>query len=226
VPQTTPADTRPAISLPTAAALFVALAGPSVFVIVSDAIFGEFPRLAIQIALQVLYCGLPAFVLWVVIRHERLPLGSIGLRRPGWSTFVWGIALWAALYLLPLVTTPLTNALGAPGLEEGVQRLAAIPVWFRLAVGVTGGVIEELLYRGYAVERLATITGRRWLGGAISAVVFGLAHIPTWGLGFALGADLPFGIVMTAFYLWRRDLLANMLAHSAGVGVAMVTLSP
>jgi membrane protease YdiL (CAAX protease family) len=93
-------------------------------------------------------------------------------------------------------------------------------------VGVTGGAIEETLYRGYAIERLATITGRRWLGGAISAVAFGLAHVPGWGIGFALAADLPFGIVMTLFYLWRRDLVANILAHSTVLVVSLLTAVP
>jgi len=55
---------------------------------------------------------------------------------------------------------------------------------------VTGGIVEDTLYRGYAIERLATITRRRWLGATISVVAFGLAHIPAWGIGFALGADL------------------------------------
>jgi hypothetical protein len=29
---------------------------------------------------------------------------------------------------------------------------------------------------------------------------------------------------MTAFYLWRRDLIANMLAHSTGLVVSMLVL--
>jgi membrane protease YdiL (CAAX protease family) len=104
--------------------------------------------------------------------------------------------------------------------------LARLPVWWRIIVGVTGGAVEEVLYRGYAIERLAMITGRRWLGGSIAAVAFGLAHVPAWGVGFAMGADLPFGIVMTLFYLWRRDLLANIFAHSTGMVVALLTEVP
>ena len=111
-------------------------------------------------------------------------------------------------------------------MQAGLDQLAAMPAWFRVVVGLTGGMIEEIFYRGYAIERLAIITGRAWLGGLISAVIFGLAHIPEWGLGFALAADMPFGLLMTAFYLWRRDLLANILAHSTGLVVAMLTVVP
>ena len=63
-------------------------------------------------------------------------------------------------------------------------------------------------------------------GGAFSAIAFGLAHIPAWGTGFALGADLPFGIVMTLFYLWKRDLLADILAHSTALVVGILTAVP
>jgi membrane protease YdiL (CAAX protease family) len=214
-------------NLATSLTLLVALAGPVLFVMLSDRLFGESPSLGIQVVLHLLFCGLAGLIIWVVIRLERLPLRSIGVRRPDWATFVSGVLLWlVTLFLLPLITAPLLNAMGTAGLDAGLQQLAKLPAWFRVFLGVTGGVVEEILYRGYAVERLATITGREWLGGAISAVAFGLAHIPTWGIGFALAADLPFGILMTVFYLWRRDLLANMLAHSTGLVVAMLTTVP
>ena len=93
-------------------------------------------------------------------------------------------------------------------------------------MGATSGAVEEFLYRGYATERLGALTGSRGVGAGLATLGFALAHVPAWGLGFALTADLPFGIVMTAFYLWRRDLLANMLAHSAGLVFAMSTVVP
>ncbi len=213
--------------LTTGAALLAALVGPPLFIVIPDRLFGEFPSLGIQIVLQLLYCALAGSILWVVLRVERLPLQSIGLRRPTWLTLLWGVALaLATLYVLPLITRPLVNALGAEGFEAGVQRLARLPTWFRIVVGVAGGAVEETLYRGYAIERLTAITGRRWLGATIATVAFVLAHVPAWGLAYTLGANLPFGVVMTLFYLWRRDLLANILAHSTGLVVALLIAVP
>ena len=218
-------DPSRAPKLATAIALLLALAGPPLFVVVSDRVFGESPSLVTQVVLQFLYCGLAAAVVWIVLCGERLPLRSIGLRRPDWSTLVTAVALCAVgFYVLPLMTTPLLNVLGSDHGQAGVRQLASLPVWFRVILGATGGVVEETLYRGYAVERLATITGRPWLGGTITVLAFALAHIPEWGVAFALGADLPFGIVMTLCYLWKRDLLANILAHSTGLVVAMLTI--
>jgi uncharacterized protein len=211
----------------TSLGLIVALAGPPLFVVVPDLLFGAYPSLQIQVVLQFLYCGLAGFVVWVVVGQEHLPLQSIGVRRPDWSTIISAILLLGVgLYVLPLMTAPLLNAIGKDSFRSGIRRLVPLPVWFRIVVGATGGIVEETLYRGYALERLATITGRPWLGAAISVVAFGLAHIPAWGTGFALAADLPFGILMTLFYLWKRDLLANILAHSTSLVVAMLTTVP
>lgn len=118
------------------------------------------------------------------------------------------------------------HAAQGEGVEEGIRQLAALPPWFRLFIGVTSGTVEELLYRGYAVERLAALTGRRSVGAGLATLGFAVAHVPAWGLNVALIGDLLFGILMTAFYLCRRDLVANMVAHSAGLVYAMATVAP
>jgi membrane protease YdiL (CAAX protease family) len=213
--------------LTTGLAIVTALVGPPLFVVVSNRLFGRSPTLAIQIVLQILFCGFAALIVWVVMRRERLSLESIGIRQPTWATLISGIVLWGVNWIwTPLIAQPVLNTFGRHGLEAGLQELVLMPVWFRVFVHLTGGMVEEILYRGYAIERLGILTGHRWMGGVISAVIFGLAHIPTWGVAFALGVDLPFGIVMTIFYLWRRDLIANMIAHSGGGVVAMLTDVP
>ena len=218
---------RRTVRWPTAVGLVVALAGPAALAAISPRAVGDDPSLRLQILLQAVFCGLAVFVFAVVLRCERLPLLSIGLRRPGFSTVVTALLLFlTGFVLLPLVTGPLVRAWGQQGADAGTAELAVLPVWFRLVLGATGGIVEETLYRGYAVERLATITGHRWLGATIATLAFGAAHIPAWGLGFALVADLPAGIILVLFYLWRRDLIANMLGHSGGLIVAMVTIVP
>jgi membrane protease YdiL (CAAX protease family) len=204
--------------------LVVALLGPPVFAVLSSEALGAAPGLGIQVALQVLYVGMAAFVVWIVVRRERCSLSSIGLRRPTLATVAAGLLLaGVTLYVLPVMTDPLALALGA-NVEPGIDELVTMPLWFRAALGATGGAIEELLYRGYAIERLTTVIGRRWVAGSASLIAFTLAHVPMWGIGFALAAVLPFGIVMTVVYLWRRDLAANALGHSVGLVVAMGSL--
>jgi membrane protease YdiL (CAAX protease family) len=206
--------------------LAIALCGPPLFAVVTSAAEAVTSSLAVQFALQLLYVAMAGLVIWIVVQRERRPLASIGLKKPGPATVAVGLLLAAfTVFVLPVVTDPLVNASGA-NVQPGIDRLASLPGWFRVALAATGGPIEELLYRGYAIERLITLTGRRWMAGAVSTIAFALAHVPAWGIGFALAADLPFGIVMTVVYLWRRELAANAIAHGTGLVAAMMAIAP
>lgn len=214
------------VSRATYYAIPAALVGPSLLAWYwSSAAEGAFllPR---EIAFQALYCGLAAIVLWVIVARERLGLGSVGLRRPTLSTLLLAALIYGAGVVLQYLTAPLGAFVGTEAVGRAVGQLAMAPPAFRITLAVTGGVIEEFLYRGYAIERLSTISRSPWFAATASTTVFALAHIPLWGVGYSLIVVLPFGIMMAAFYLWRRDLAANMIAHSAGLVVAMITIVP
>ena len=83
------------------------------------------------------------------------------------------------------------------------------------------GIVEELVFRGYAIERTEALTGSRIAGFVVSVVTFSLAHLAYWGWG-ALITVTAVGAVLTLFYQWRRDLPANMLAHFAVDGIQLL----
>jgi membrane protease YdiL (CAAX protease family) len=79
---------------------------------------------------------------------------------------------------------------------------------------LTGGLAEEFLYRGHAQTRLEQLTGSAPLAAALSVLAFALAHGPLWGPGPVVSLLFSGGF-LAAFFLWRRDLLANVVAHVA-----------
>src|ERR1700728_2877473 len=95
-----------------------------------------------------------------------------------------------------------------------------------LILALRAGAIEELFYRGIAIEQLTLLTGRRWLGAVIAAALFIFAHalIFDWPQLIPIAAAT---LVLTLLYLWRGDLWANILAHVLvdAVGLAQVTLA-
>jgi membrane protease YdiL (CAAX protease family) len=204
--------------------LLVATVGPPALVITSHRLFGERPSLATEFWLQLTLCVLAALVVFIV-GLERQSLRSIGLRVPTRATIVTGLVLFVVTFvLLPFLTGPLGHMLGRVRVDAGVARIRAWPIWFRLFVSFTSGPVEETLYRGYLVERLLVWTGRRWLTAGVAILVFGAAHVPTWGTGFAMTADLSAGVLLVAGYLWQRDLIANMAAHTAGLVLQLLVL--
>jgi membrane protease YdiL (CAAX protease family) len=210
--------TRTAVSALTLAA---AVLGPPLLAFADRATPGA-PRPVFPVLLQLAFCAIAAGVLLVVTRVERLPLSSIGIRRPGAGTAVTVVVLAAAAWLLPLLTQPLVRAMvDTDAVAAAMQRLFAMPLWLRWLVAATSGFVEEILYRGYAIERLSTFAGHRWRGAVLAALIFALAHTPVWGARFALAVDLPFGLLMTGSYLWRRDVIANGAVHSGLLVLAL-----
>ena len=94
-----------------------------------------------------------------------------------------------------------------------MEQVIAFPVWYRSAAVICAGVVEELMFRGFTITRLARLTGSIWLAGAIAVLAFAALHVPMWGWGFAVGG-LFGGAVTTAFFIWRKDLLAMMVFHA------------
>jgi membrane protease YdiL (CAAX protease family) len=73
------------------------------------------------------------------------------------------------------------------------------------------GLAEEVFYRGYAIERLEALLPNRWLAALIPLLCFTAFHYRQ-GLAGVFVA-LVLGAILTALYLWKRNLIANIIAH-------------
>ena len=155
---------------------------------------------------------LGAVLVAMVLKTERQPFASLGWRKPGWPTLAWGVlAALAMLLCYPLVQL----GLRALGLEvskpEGVN-FRELPVWAVLMLALRAGVVEELLFRGFLLERLEWLSGKAWVGALLSLAFFVAVHLRGWSPGHLVFVTVAGGL-MTLLYVWRRDLGCNILAH-------------
>lgn len=170
-----------------------------------------------------------------MLRLSRTSYRAIGFASPeSWPrTFGWA-ALATALVILGGfgVSALLTNAFdwappNAAYVSSSITRdPLAYATWIVLVVWGSAAFGEELLFRGFILDRLQVACGRGsvGLGCAIvlQAVLFGVMH----------GVQGPTGIVMTAYAglvlagAWLasgRNLWASILAHGA-VDTILLTL--
>jgi membrane protease YdiL (CAAX protease family) len=97
------------------------------------------------------------------------------------------------------------------GHGPGSAAFEKLPLWLITLIVLRAGVVEELFYRGYAIERLRMIGLGPFWSVTIPLVIFSLGH---WSGGAAnILIAFAAGIILTGFYLWRRDLVANMIGH-------------
>ena len=149
-----------------------------------------------------------AALLVIIRRGERLPFRSIGLGIcRWWKSMAWG-------FVIAIVSAAVAGGLAyltGYGHGPGSAAFEKLPLWLITLIVIRAGVVEELFYRGYAIERLRLIGLGRFWSVIIPLVIFSLGH---WSGGVAnILIAFAAGALLTGFYLWRRDLVANMIGH-------------
>jgi len=150
-----------------------------------------------------------AITLLIVIRRgEHLPLTSVGIGTSTWTkSLLWALALAAICAAIAILIVIVTHYNGGPNAES----FSRLPVWLISVICLRAGVVEEFFYRGYAIERLQLLGLNRFWAAAIPLLIFSVGH---WTGGVVnIVIALVLGAVLSAFYLWRRDLVANMIGH-------------
>ncbi len=162
---------------------------------------------------EVLWWVAVVIILLYVAFAERRPFASIGFRKPTILDLVLaviaGILMVAGTVFIYSIVFPALHLTMNAGT---IRYLLETPFWYRLMLVTRAAVAEELLFRGYPIERMGELVGSRMLAALVSCAVFTYAHLANWGVAQLIVAGYG-GVVLTALYLWRRNLWANMLAH-------------
>ena len=188
--------------------LFISLFG---FIAVRFAFraFGASDSISANVWREVVVCILAAILIVLVRYGERLPLKSIGLGTAPWRQSIrFGCILTAVIGITAWFVIMFTGY----GHGAGSAAFNKEPIWFTALGVIRAGIVEELFFRGYAIERLESIGCGRFLSAAIPLVLFAGTH---WTGGIpSIIIALVLGGILTGFYLWRRDLVANMIGHT------------
>jgi membrane protease YdiL (CAAX protease family) len=157
-----------------------------------------------------------AAILLYVRKIERRLLSSIGFRTPGISNIALGAcagllitAVLGAMYFVVLPALHLNDSMAS---TSNAGALMATPFWWRFISTIRAAVTEEVLFRGYAMERIEELSGSRTVAVVVSCVIFTLAHVSSWGWSHELFVAVG-GLAFSLLYLWRRNLWVNIIAH-------------
>jgi uncharacterized protein len=166
------------------------------------------PGAALTLAREACMFASAGLLVWLVRKREGLPLTSIGIgTSPLWKSLAWGVVIAIACIVPAALLVKLTGY----GHGAASQAFAKLPVWVLFVVVLRAGIVEELFFRGYAIERLRAVGAGHIASWAIPLAIFSAAH---WTGGAAnILIALVLGGILTAFYLWRRDLVSNMFGH-------------
>jgi membrane protease YdiL (CAAX protease family) len=160
------------------------------------------------------WCFAAAILLWLTLA-ERLPPSSIGFRAPTWKSVAFGIlAAVVTTAIMVVCFTVIVRALHLSLAAALAQQQAILrtPFWYRVLLVLRAAVVEEILFRGYLIEKVRQLSGNTPLAVVISIVAFSLAHLRAWGPAQLIAVSAV-GTVLALLYVWRRDLPSNMFCH-------------
>jgi uncharacterized protein len=143
----------------------------------------------------------------IVLFWEKRPLTSIGLRMPRPGDVLPAFGALVAFYLISFIG----NSLGSVPNPKAFPIFYALPWVIRLWM-LSVVVCEEIMFRGYFIERVEHLTGGAWIAAALSCILFGLNHASGWGFGYIF-VVAAVGASYATLYVWRRNLPACMIVH-------------
>jgi membrane protease YdiL (CAAX protease family) len=161
---------------------------------------------------ELLLFALAGALAFIIRRKERLGWDSVGLQRPA----AGNTALWVLITMLCLVPAlalafGLIKLLALPVGSADAAAFDKLPRLVMLLVIVRAGFIEEFFYRGYAIERLQSLTGSRVWSAGFPLVLFAVVHYRQGWAGILI-AFLT-AAVLTWIYLRKRNLWINVTTH-------------
>jgi CAAX protease family protein len=165
-------------------------------------------------------------VAWASLRLRGLRWRDVGLCLPArWPRLVavgvgWGVAMWLLEFY---VTMPVLDRLLGYGTDlstfdevagnAGVLAIYLSASWLLAAFG------EEMVWRGYALPRLAELIGGGTRGWVLALVVvnaaFGLAHLYQ-GWNGVIQAAVGGALLGVLYLASGRNLVAPIVAHGLG----------
>jgi hypothetical protein len=151
-------------------------------------------------------------------------LRELGFMRPKrwWTVPIWVIGILvayvAAQALVPMLVGRFME-LPEPDLSryDAIRGNLSAAITMALILPLTASIPEEVIYRGFLMNRLMRIFGAG-LGGAaltvfVQAVLFGVVHFQ-WGIGGVIITTIMGAVWGTAFLLCGRNLWIMIIAHS------------
>jgi membrane protease YdiL (CAAX protease family) len=176
----------------------------------------QIPRISIYLS--------SCLVLWalfigamLVLKVEGAPFASLGLHfeLDSGSTLLWIAALLVYSLSVAAGAQELRrrwNVPVPPILARVLPETLQETLVFLLVVCPTSGIAEEVLFRSFAITRLAALTGDAWSATAIAAAGFAFGHTYQGAIGMV--TTLLIGLGYSVSYLVTGSLMPAIIAHA------------
>jgi membrane protease YdiL (CAAX protease family) len=135
-----------------------------------------------------------------------------------------GVVLWVAFDVL---LTPLVESLLMTETDysrfEAIRNNLAKTLKLLASIWLSAAICEEVIFRGFLVDRITTLASRKWLAVLISAILFGLMHFYQGASGIVI--TMIGGLVFGYLYLRSKfNLLLLVISHGVADSIFFINI--
>ncbi len=191
----------------------LALLGPIFFVLIGISNgfriqFAGSPPMSLAVAAGMAAVGLAVYCAFVRLVEQR-QVHELGLKGVGRELGL-GMLIGGGLCMLCVLVLMMSGVYRIDGINPVMVTLPA------LAMALSSGVLEELMYRG-GLFRIVEESLGSWISLAVSALVFGISHYgpvegALWG---SVAITIEAGLLLAAAYMVTRRLWISIGLHMA-----------
>jgi len=208
---------------PTIVGLIVALGWPMLFLALPGQTHQDVGNGSQDVQIILMEWAAVIAVALIVIFWERLPFfASVGFRRPGWRDALAVVIMLCLMAIAIVAAAFVFHARGAVFSTADPRKILQLPLVLRVSIVLTAGICEEILFRGYAIERVTALTGKVWIGAVAAIVLFTLGHVPRYGFSVGLFGVAVIALLLTLLYVRRRNLWPCIAAHCVIDGLPLI----
>jgi hypothetical protein len=198
------------------------------------------PPSPVATPVSALIAGAAGYLGLRVWRWSRLPgatrtNGPTGFQRAVWLAGAFALGLAVGLLILAVIRLFVEPSVPAAGAR--IAAAGTLPIWRRLAIIFVAAVTEELVFRLILLSLIAGVLTRvpqrggatpslgiMWTANVLSALAFGMVHLPAWTAIGPMSAGLVImvlalngvaGLVMGHVFM-TRGIVAAMWVHAGG----------
>jgi len=154
----------------------------------------------------------------IVLFWERLPLSSMGFKKLSGQNLAGGLGLGGFCMVGLVVWTLIAGWLRDPSM--GMGPTSGFYLWYGPLALITAGFCEEVIYRGYAMERLLRMFKSPWPALLLPHAAFSLMHVKDgWEKVFMVAT---LGLLFAWWYYKSRDLTMLIVGHLFVDAMALV----
>jgi uncharacterized protein len=182
----------------------------------TDSVLPQHRNLALlYLSLMALEWGLVAAVRAGVNKKGISLWDVVGGRWSSWKEVARDVALCIPFLFVWEGAAWLMHRLMGPDQAKSINSLlpqSAIEIVLWIALSISAGICEEIVFRGYFQKQFAAYTNSMLAGVLLQGIVFGLGHSYQGVKQVIIISDL--GVLYGVFAAWRKSLRPAMMAHA------------